>query len=349
MHALSYFLLPVIASISIASANPNVAVLLADELPENLAMLRSSGLSLEKFHITPDIAATSASLLTGRYHYRTGVASSRSGESEIHGYEMTLAEVLVEVGYKTYFAGDWAHGDASEKTANAQGFQTTHLDPKRVPEVENGHPFLLWSHVEKITEMELASWLGQLPDETITIVAATRAPMWGAKFYGGQDSVHEGGVRSRCFISWSGRIPPRTSFNRLTAHIDLYPTILELVGIEPPEKIEIDGESTAAILLAGGERVGRWPNRVFCTSWTPPEFNTRNASVAVRTDRWLAVREPRERRAELAADRHGWELYDLMSDPAQRYDVADDFPFLLGELKADYMFWMDHTTEDGFN
>ena len=71
------------------------------------------------------------------------------------------------------------------------------------------------------------------------------------------------------------------------------------------------------------------------------------AAVSVRTGRWLAVTEPRSSRAENAADRDKWELYDKHADPYQRYNVADEYWSLAGHMSADFSFWMKRTTENG--
>ena len=343
----------------LAQEPPHVVFLAADELPDDLSVVADEGLTLEKFHLTPDPAATSASLLTGRYHYRTGVASARPGECEMHAHEQTLAESLRDLGYRTTHLGHWPHGDSTSLNASAQGFSQVLAAENRCPTPETAEPItgtgflagtepqFLWIRCERLDARGLADWASAVPMSALFVVVEARAPKWGDRFYGARDTVHEGGVRSRCVLRWKGRIVPSSRFRRLTAHIDLVPTVLEILNA-PAGSLPLDGESLVPIFQSDGERPSGWPNRLFVTSWTPPGFDTRNASVAVRTDRWLAVREPRAQREALAPDRHGWELYDLMSDPAQRYDVADDFPYLLGELKADFIHWMDHTTDNGF-
>jgi len=100
--------------------------------------------------------------------------------------------------------------------------------------------------------------------------------------------------------------------------------------------------------LDGGGRPARWPNRILCAAWTPPGFDTGNASVAVRTDRWLAVRDRRWSLDPVSAETFaGWELYDRQSDPWQRHNLAEEYPYLLSDMRADFAYWMDRATRFG--
>lgn len=63
------------------------------------------------FHVDPLCAPTRASLLTGRYAYRTGVTAAYAGRSILRRNEATLAEILSEAGYRTALFGKWHLGD----------------------------------------------------------------------------------------------------------------------------------------------------------------------------------------------------------------------------------------------
>src|SRR5205814_9828104 len=59
------------------------------------------GVQLTRFYVCPVCSPTRASLMTGRYHYRTGVIHTSRGGALMHGDEMTIAEVLQAGGYST--------------------------------------------------------------------------------------------------------------------------------------------------------------------------------------------------------------------------------------------------------
>src|SRR5687768_18225278 len=56
--------------------------------------LAREGLRLTRFYVSPVCSPTRASLMTGRYNYRTGVVDTFLGRSMMHADEETLPEML---------------------------------------------------------------------------------------------------------------------------------------------------------------------------------------------------------------------------------------------------------------
>src|SRR5690349_21470371 len=85
---------------------PNVVVVITDDQghgdlgfhgnPQiktpNLDRLARQSVRMRHFYVAPVCAPTRASLLTGRYNYRTGVVDTFLGRALMHGDEVTLAE-----------------------------------------------------------------------------------------------------------------------------------------------------------------------------------------------------------------------------------------------------------------
>ena len=65
---------------------------------------------------------TRASLLTGRYNYRTGAIDTYLGRSTMATDEVTLAEMLAAAGYRTGIFGKWHLGDNYPSRSIDQGF-----------------------------------------------------------------------------------------------------------------------------------------------------------------------------------------------------------------------------------
>jgi len=81
------------------------------------------GVQFSQFHVNPVCSPTRASVMTGRYYYRTGVTDTFLGRSMMHNDETTLAELLKGAGYKTGLFGKWHLGDCYPLRSIDQGFE----------------------------------------------------------------------------------------------------------------------------------------------------------------------------------------------------------------------------------
>lgn len=88
----------------------------------NLDRLSRESVVLKNFYVSPVCTPTRASLLTGRYNYRTGAIDTFRGRALMHSGEVTLAEMLRESGYRTGIFGKWHLGDNYPLRAMDQGF-----------------------------------------------------------------------------------------------------------------------------------------------------------------------------------------------------------------------------------
>ena len=88
----------------------------------NLDRFARQSVRLTQFYVSPVCSPTRASLLTGRYAYRTGVVDTWLGRSMMHTEEVTLAEMLGPAGYKTGIFGKWHLGDNFPMRPGDQGF-----------------------------------------------------------------------------------------------------------------------------------------------------------------------------------------------------------------------------------
>ena len=121
------------------SARPNILVFVSDDMgwgqpgfnggteveTPNMDRLADEGVKLTQFYVQPVCAPTRASLLTGRYAWKTGMAvnpDSRKDDGLLLD-ERTIAEALRESSYATWLVGKWHAGYwGSERLPLQRGF-----------------------------------------------------------------------------------------------------------------------------------------------------------------------------------------------------------------------------------
>ena len=116
---------------------PNVIVIMSDDqgvgdygflgnevirTPSLDAMFERSGY-LSKFYVSPVCAPTRASLMTGRYNYRTRCIDTFKGRAMMDTDEVTIAELLNAADYRTGIFGKWHLGDCYPMRPMDQGFE----------------------------------------------------------------------------------------------------------------------------------------------------------------------------------------------------------------------------------
>ncbi|HJT32204.1 MAG TPA: arylsulfatase [Pirellulales bacterium] len=122
---------------SAADRRPNVVIVISDDQgygdlgvhgnrwlkTPHLDRFAGQSVELTNFHVSPVCSPTRASLMTGRYNYRTGVVDTFLGRSLMFADETTLAEMLAGAGYTTGIFGKWHLGDNYPMRAIDQGFR----------------------------------------------------------------------------------------------------------------------------------------------------------------------------------------------------------------------------------
>lgn len=154
-------------------------------------------------------------------------------------------------------------------------------------------------------------------------------------------NLYEGGVRVP-LIAWSpGRIAPGTTSARPTPLYDVLPTLADLAGGAPAPS-DIDGLSAAPV-LNGTPALAPVHNHLYwyrdeqgVTSRANAQDGGRATQVAeaVRKDQWKAVRFAPARDRTVPDAQWRFELYNLTTDLAEKYDVAAANPSVVTSLTA---------------
>jgi arylsulfatase A-like enzyme len=389
---------------------------------------------LKNFYVSPVCAPTRASLLTGRYNYRTGVVDTYLGRALMFPDEVTLAEMLSAAGYRTGIFGKWHLGDNAPMRPIDQGFQeslvlkgggigqpsdppggSSYFDPilehNGRQERHRGYcsdifagaaidfmkragdrPFFAYLAFNcphdplEVSEAELAPYkamdltlasfprLGQrippewasppetvarvyamvsnidtnvgrvlealedskLANDTIVVFMTDNGPAeirWNAGLRGWKGSVFDGGIRVPCYLRWPGHFPAQLKIDRIAAHIDLMPTLLEAAGARPPKGLKLDGKSLLPLLT--GKQTAGWPDRTLYFQWHRGDLPEPGRSFAARSQTYkLLRREPIP-----GAKPPGLELFDMERDPLELEDLAARHRDKVGKMYQDYLAW----------
>ena len=140
--------------------------------------------------------------------------------------------------------------------------------------------------------------------------------------------THEGGVADPLIVHWPAGIEARGEVRGQYVHaIDIVPTLLELIGIDPPGEVQgvtqrpLDGTSFAYSLADA-----RAPERHTLQHYEM--FGCR----ALYDRGWKAVTYQEIQADEPRLDEPRWELYDLRADPSECHDLAADEPERLAAM-----------------
>ncbi|MDP6537932.1 MAG: sulfatase-like hydrolase/transferase [Planctomycetota bacterium] len=158
-----------------------------------------------------------------------------------------------------------------------------------------------------------------------------RSPLRGSK-----GMLYEGGIREPLIARWPGRIESGSTCDVPVIGVDVYPTFLELAGVEAPEGAALDGESLAGLLegAAGLEREAIfWHFPVYLEAYAANQGRWRTTpSGAVRAGRYKLLEFFEDGRTE---------LFDLQDDPGESEDLAAAMPERAAALRARLVSWRE--------
>ena len=400
----------------------------------NLDRFTTESVWLKNFYVSPVCAPTRASLLTGRYNFRTGVVDTYLGRALMNPDEVTLAEILSKAGYRTGIFGKWHLGDNAPMRPLDQGFQeslvikgggigqssdppggTSYFDPilqhQGVEKRYKGYcsdifagaaiefiqgtrdrPFFAYLAFNcpheplEVSEADLAHYQGvdlslasfpklgqKIPPEwaappekvarvyamvsnidanvgrvlraledrklagnTIVIFMTDNGPAevrWNAGLRGWKGSVFDGGIRVPCYLRWPDHFPAKLTVDKIAAHIDLVPTLLEACGMAAPEGLKFDGTSLLPLLT--GQQTAGWRDRTLYFQWHRGDQPELGRAFAARSQTYkLLRREPIP-----GAKPPPLELFDMEHDPLELEDIAARHPDIASSMYKGYVAW----------
>jgi len=165
-----------------------------------------------------------------------------------------------------------------------------------------------------------------LSENTIFIFTTDNGTAGGGRLFnagmrGSKGSTYDGGHRVPFFLHWpAGGFDRERRIETLTAHIDVFPTLLDLCSLEKPKGVKMDGTSLRPLLEQGDHPA--WPDRIIMTDNQKKQLPGKWRTTAVMSERWRLV--------------DGKELYDIDADPGQKKNVFSQYPEVVQELSGWY-------------
>jgi len=187
-------------------------------------------------------------------------------------------------------------------------------------------------HMAAVTAMddaigELLDLLDEsgLAEDTIVIFlsdnggsgTADNGPLCGRKSH-----MFEGGLRVPCLVRWPGVVPPGTVCEEFLTSLEIFPMLCNAAGVGAPEGVVLDGFDMTPV-LAGKEPSPR-----------SEMFWQRRGDRAARVGNWKWVESAK-----------GSGLFDLSTDIAEKHDVSQGRPEVLGRVKARFAAWKTQMDE----
>lgn len=135
-------------------------------------------------------------------------------------------------------------------------------------------------------------------------------------------SMYDSSVKVPCLLSWPGHIAPGTVYHELYSHYDLFPTLIDLLGLTGQVRQTLPGHSFAHLLRGQAEK---------------------STDAIVILDEYGPVRMIRDHEWKLVM-RYPYgpnELYHIAADPEEEHNLYDDpaYAAQIAELRCRLEGW----------
>ncbi|MBI3882187.1 MAG: sulfatase [Verrucomicrobia bacterium] len=155
--------------------------------------------------------------------------------------------------------------------------------------------------------------------------AGNQPPTINTPLRDGKGTLYEGGTRVPLMWAWPGHIKSGTTSDAVVGHIDLYPTLLDLLGLPRPAQQKMDGVSYARVLRSEGAL----ECKAFFNYFPHGKSPAKAGGVWARSGDWKLIRWFGN-----LTDDVRFELYNLREDLSETKNLAAAQPVRVKELDA---------------
>jgi arylsulfatase A-like enzyme len=209
-------------------------------------------------------------------------------------------------------------------------------EPRRVRTVQD---HAVYAAMVEAMDQAVGKVLGQLDalglaDHTVVVFTSDNgglstsegSPTSNLPLRGGKGWLYEGGIREPFVVRAPGVTRAGATTDVPAISTDLYPTLLDLLGLPPRPFQHRDGVSLVPV-LRGGRTLAR-----DALYWHYPHYSNQGGfpGGAIRQDRWKLLERFEDGKVQ---------LYDLATDPGERRDIAAAEPARVRALRARLHAW----------
>ena len=153
----------------------------------------------------------------------------------------------------------------------------------------------------------------KIEEETIIIFMTDNGPQqirYNSSMKGRKGTVYNGGIRVPFYIQYSEKFKESKVINKMSAHIDVLPTILELCNLNVPNDRKIDGQSLVPLINS------KSTNDRFLFSYWTRRFPEKYINMSIQNDNYKLVGNN-----DFDSKIEEFELYDLVEDPNENNNI----------------------------
>lgn len=178
-----------------------------------------------------------------------------------------------------------------------------------------------------------------LSGNTIVVFFTDNGDLYGREglkpFYGAKADLYEGGIRVPLIIRWPGVVKPGSTCAEPVCSIDFFPTFAEAAGVSIDDP-RVDGISFMPALAEGAAL------RRDALYWHYPHYHSLGIgpSGAMRQGRYKLI-EWFEKSIDDADAEGAIELFDLVNDPGERHNLAQEMPEKAREMHERLRAWRE--------
>ena len=250
-------------------------------------------------------------------------------------------------------------------------------DHVKIPPYYPDHPitrqdWALYLETAQNLDKKVGKILQRLEDESLA--DNTVVFFWGdhgCAMVRGKQFVYDEGIHIPLIVRWNGRIQPGTVNSDFVSAIDLTPTWLSIAGVEPPEYMQgrnlFDPKGQKRdYIVAARDRCDETDDRIRCVrakrykyikNFFPERpytyFNAYKKlqyPVLTLMEKMYAEGKLTQEQANfMSPTRPGEELYDLINDPYEVYNLAGkpEYDNTLKEFRSILDEWVEETGDQG--